>query len=187
VLYLKADEHVVAIQDEPAIVYPDSVAQRPGTYQRRYILGKAHLATSAHGIKYGEPEVLHSCLLMASGGPTSVHPRSALLHHARCIVAVSSFLVGLQLPDLDLVWQVQVDTASCFGVYHLPQYESYLSHGELDIARVSYDGEILWSSSGKDIFTNGLAVYDAYIEVVDFNNEKYHIDLSTGHCELVKA
>ena len=186
-LYLKEGEHIVYIQDEPAIIYPDSVAPRPITYQIRHVLGKAQCATSAYEVKYGEPKVLHSCVLVASGGPTRVHPRSALLYKARCIVAVGSFLACLRFPDLELVWQVEVDTASCFGVYHLPQYESYISHGELDIARVSYDGEILWSSSGKDIFTNDFALYEDYIELVDFNNEKYHVELSTGHSDIVNT
>ncbi|MEP6988826.1 MAG: hypothetical protein ABI970_24710, partial [Chloroflexota bacterium] len=72
------------------------------------------------------------------------------------------------------------------GVYHLPQLESYLTHGELDIARVSYDGEIIWSSSGKDIFSNGFTLYDTFVEAIDFNNEKYHIDLSTGQSHIIQ-
>ncbi|MBA3872426.1 MAG: hypothetical protein H0X30_25085 [Anaerolineae bacterium] len=178
-LYLKADQHIVSIEDEPALRH-----QYMGIYQKRYILGD--YPVSAHGVKYGSPEVVHSCLLVASGGGTTVHSKSALIHNEHCIVAVSSFLACLHLPDLNMVWQAQVDHATCFGVYHLPQLESYLTHGELDIARVSYDGEIIWSSGGKDIFSNGFTLYDTFVEAIDFNNEKYHIDLSTGQSHIIQ-
>lgn len=186
VLYLKNNEHIVHIKDEPTLIHQDSPSQGLNAYKTRYLLGEAHFVpTTAHSIHYGEPDVLHACLLLASGGSTTVHARSGVLHDAQCIIAVSSFLICLQLPDLSLVWQAQVDTFACFGVYHLPRYESYLSHGELDIARVSYQGEILWSSSGKDIFTNGLTLYDNHVDVLDFKNEKYRINLLTGHSRIV--
>jgi hypothetical protein len=182
VLYLKSDEHIVSIQNEPTLIH-----HYTGLYQKRYILGEEYYPVSAHGVKYGEPEMLDSCLLVASGGATMVHPKSALLRDAYCLVAVSSFLACLHLPDLNMVWQAQVDDATCFEVYHLPQLKSYLTHGELDIARVSYDGEIIWSSGGKDIFTNGFTLFDTFVEAVDFNNEKYHVDLLTGQSHIIQA
>jgi hypothetical protein len=187
VLYLKQNEHVVTIENEPSVIYEDRLAASPTEYASQYIVGEARSVTSAHGVKYGEPDVLHSCLILASGGPTGVHSRSALLHDSKCILAVSSFLICLHLPELNMLWQTQVDMATCFGVYHVPKYDSLISHGELDIARVSYDGNILWSSGGKDIFTNGFTLYDQYVEVRDFNDETYHIDLLTGRSEIVQA
>jgi len=186
-LYLKDNEHVVPIRDESSIVYSDDSSQVLSSYRIRYALGdKYYVPSTAHSVHYGEPE-LHTCLLLASGGSSTVHSKSGLLHNAKCLVAVSSFLVCLQLPDLELVWQTQVDSSSCFRVYHLPNYRSYLSHGELEIARVSYEGEILWSSGGKDIFTGEFTLYDNYVDVLDFNDEKYRIDLLTGHSRLVSS
>lgn len=183
-LRLKQNEHIVTIIDELSAV---DLQQDQSLYQIEYTLGDAQYAPScAHGVKYGEPEVLHSCLVSAADGATGVHAASAILHNGKCILAISSFLACLQLPDLDLLWHTQVDMATCFGVYHLLRYESYLSHGELEIARVSYDGKIIWSSGGKDIFTNGFALHDEYVEVVDFNNEKYRIDLLTGNSTLLE-
>jgi len=177
-LYLNHNQYIVSIQDE-------STSAPPSHTHRRYRLGDEDLpVTSAHSVRYGE---LHSCLLIAPGGGTRVHSHSALLHDGRCLVAVSSFLVCLRLPDLSLLWHIQADPSTCFGVYHLPQYQSYLSHGELEIARISYDGAMVWSSSGKDIFTNELALHDAYVEVLDFNNERYHIDLSTGQSTIISS
>jgi hypothetical protein len=188
VLCFKSNEHIVHIKDEPTLVYQDIPSAGLNLYKTRYLLGESQFkSTTAYSIHYSESDVLHACLLLASGGSTTVHARSVVLHDTQCIIAVSSFLVCLQLPDLSLLWQTEVDMAACFGVYHLPPYESYLSHGELEIARVSYRGEILWSSGGKDIFTNGLTLYDNHVNVLDFNNEKYRIDLLTGHSRIVMS
>lgn len=184
-LSLKHNEHVVTIENEPSDLYSHNNSG-PHHYGSQHILGEARfLVSTAHGVRYGEPEPLNSCLILASGGATTVHQQSALLHGNRCIVAVSAYLVCLQLPDLQMIWHTQVDDATCFGVYHVPKYESYISHGELDIARITYDGEILWSSGGKDILTNGFTLFDDYAEVMDFNNERYRIDLLSGRSQLI--
>lgn len=183
-LLLKANKHVVYIKDESSLLYSDNTSQELNSYPIRYRLGDDHLGIkTAHSVHYGESK-RHTCLLFASGSSSTVHANSGLLYKDYCLVAVSSFLVCLQLPDLNLVWQTQVDESTCFGIYHLHRYESYLSHGELEIARVAYNGKILWSCGGKDIFTNGLTFYDNYVDVLDFNNEKYRIDLLTGNSHI---
>jgi hypothetical protein len=67
-------------------------------------------------------------------------------------------------------------------VYLSLKHSCYISHGELEIARVSYGGEVVWSASGNDIFTNGFSLHDDHIEVADFNDEKYRIEIETGLC-----
>lgn len=62
-----------------------------------------------------------------------------------------------------------------------------LSHGELEVARVSLNGEIVWSASGKDIFSEAFQVIGDRVEAIDFNNEVYHIDIATGRCVLVQG
>jgi hypothetical protein len=51
--------------------------------------------------------------------------------------------------------------------------------------------ESLWTArscghpGGKDIFSEGFTLHDDHVEVVDFNQEKYRIDLSTGSSTIV--
>jgi hypothetical protein len=85
---------------------------------------------------------------------------------------------------LDIKWHQQVDTATCFGAYISPDNRGILSHGELEIAKISFDSEILWSVSGKDIFTEGFTIFPDHIEVIDFNYEKYSILISNGKISL---
>lgn len=184
VLRLDHNEYIVHIKNETINSYSDialSAAYR--SYHLRYFLGEMRDVSTVHSVHCGEP-TLNSCLLLASDGQTTVHANSGLLHNDRCLVAVSSSLVCLQLPDLNIVWQTKVDAATCFGIYHLPHYDSYLSHGELTIARIAYDGDIVWACGGKDIFTDGVNIYEDYIDAVDFNNEKYRIDLLTGYSRI---
>jgi hypothetical protein len=100
---------------------------------------------------------------------------------------VSAFICALAIPSLQLQWQVQVDWATCFGVHHAAKHECYISHGECEIACVSYAGQLFQSVSGKDIFTNGFHWYDDYIEVIDWNNERYRIEIPSGESYLVAS
>ena len=125
-------------------------------------------------------------LLTAADGFTRVHANSALAHGQRLVVAVGARLCALRLPNLELEWNVVVDEATCFGVYRSEKYASYVTHGELAITRVADDGTVLWSSSGKDIFTEGFTLEDDHVIVVDFEHETYRIDLATGHTKLLE-
>jgi hypothetical protein len=65
-------------------------------------------------------------------------------------------------------------------VYYSPQHHCLLSHGELEIARVSLSGDIIWRVSGKDIFSEGFQLVGDYVEAIDFNQEVYRFDITTG-------
>lgn len=126
-----------------------------------------------------------SCLLVTSGGATGVHERSALVHDGRLIVAVGPRACSLRLPSLDLEWNVEVDAASCFGIYYSAKHDCFVSHGELAIVRVALDGTVVWSAGGKDIFSEGFVLHDDFAEVVDFNHETYRVDLATGDSSII--
>ena len=143
--------------------------------------------TSRHSIEVVDPSgASHACMLTAGGGASAVHEHSALVHDDSVIVAVGPHLCALRLPKLDLDWSVVVDEATCFGVYYSAKHDCYVSHGEIEVARVALDGRVVWSASGKDIFSEGFALHDDYAEVVDFNHETYRIDLATGRSFIVK-
>jgi hypothetical protein len=52
---------------------------------------------------------------------------------------------------------------------------------------VNLSGQIVWSTSGKDIFSEGFRIVDDHVEAIDFNHEVYRIDIATGRCELVQG
>lgn len=182
---LQMSSYKIVMYDDPT--YTLGSADNLRVYEHEYWFGEqGYYPSSQHSLRImeGDSEV-GSCIIFAADGATCVHEHSALLHEQFCIVAASSFMCSLAIPSLRLHWHTQVDWATCFGVYHAIKHNCYISHGELEVACVSYTGELVWSVSGKDIFTNGFRLNDDYIEVVDWNDQIYHIRLPSGEHYLV--
>lgn len=172
--------------DDPT--YTAGSADNGQQYDREYCFVKEYRPVSKYGLVCRELEgATHSCILLAGGGASRVNEHSAVVVNRSCFAGVGDMLCALSLPSLDLRWAVKVDSATCFGVYYFPQRDCLLSHGELEVARVSLSGEIVWSASGKDIFSEGFHIVGDYIEAIDFNHEVYRIDIATGRSELVRG
>ena len=143
--------------------------------------GEKYRASSCHKVavfnRVGEGK---TCLLTAGGGASGVHPHSAVCVGDRCYVAVGDSICALSVPELELVWQSTVDSATCFGVHNVPEYGCLISHGELEIARVDLTGKVVWQTSGRDIFTGGFVIRGPFIEATDWNETTYCIDIETG-------
>ncbi len=77
-------------------------------------------------------------------------------------------------------WSVRVDRATCFGVYWDVPHEALVSHGELQISRLSLEGEEIWAATGEDILTEGFRCLQNGIEAIDFNWRAYLFDYATG-------
>lgn len=131
--------------------------------------------------------VLASRILLTEGGATGVHAHSAFVRGDTCFVAVGPFACALELPTLRLLWHTRADTATCFGVYDAPGYASIISHGELEIARLSYSGQLLWSGSGKDIFSEGFELHEHHVEAIDFGGTRHRFELETGQSHIIAA
>ncbi len=151
-------------------------------FTRAYDFTDAHdRSSSRHGVVLREDGIVRqSCILLAGGGASGLHQHSAVCTGDASFVAVGDTLCSLELPSLDLLWHRRVDAATCFGVYHSTKYGCLISHGELEIARVSLSGEVVWSVGGADIFSEGFQLHTDSIEAVDFNRKVYRIDIETG-------
>jgi len=82
---------------------------------------------------------------------------------------------------LSLLWRTKADRATCFEIYKYQ--DSYIIHGELEIARLDKNGKILWQQSGSIIFTtldgkDNFIITDNYILATDWENRKYKIDFN---------
>ena len=174
------DKHELELIDEP--LYTPGSADNVRSYSREYKLTDAETRPSSrHGLILRDGNTpARSCILLAGGGATGLHEHSAVTLDDTCFVAVGDTLCSLALPSLDLLWHRQVDTATCFGVYHSAKHNCLISHGELEIARLSLAGEVAWCSGGADIFSEGFELHPDYIEAVDSNGTVYRIDIATG-------
>lgn len=139
-----------------------------------------YVPNAQHAVKvYHEKTLISSAILLASGGGTGVLSDSALVDGDDLIIRCCNKLFSLRLPDLTTNWIIEADDAVCFSIY---QYQdTYISHGELTIARIDKKGNILWQFGGSDIFVclykgTPFEMFDDHIALTDFDGKKYHID-----------
>jgi hypothetical protein len=183
---LRCSPFSLTLFDDP--LYTLGSADKAQRYDREYCFVKEYRTTSKYGVVCRERGGLpHSCILLAGGGASRVNNHSAVVMNSSCFVGVGDMMCSLSLPSLELNWAIKVDTATCFGVYYSHEHDCLVSHGELDVARVSLSGKIVWSASGKDIFSEGFQILGDYVEVIDFNHEVYRIDVATGGCTLIQG
>lgn len=190
-LTISHDDYEIVLTAESPYIPRDAArsADDARTMEEEIFLGEeGELPSSRHRIVVRRGDSVHACrTLLAEGGATGVHERSAFVQADTCFVAVGPFVCALELPTLHLLWQTSADSATCFGVYDAPGYASVISHGELEIARLSYSGRLLWSAGGRDIFTEGFELYEHHAEAVDFEGTRYRFDLESGRSQIVKT
>ena len=126
-------------------------------------------------------------VLLANGGASGVHTHSAFLRDEKCFIAVGPFVCALELPTLQLLWHFRADAATCFGIYDAPAYASIISHGELEIASLTYSGQKIWASSATDIFTEEFKLDEHHAEAVDFHGIRYRFELKTGQIQIISV
>ncbi|SDE12637.1 hypothetical protein SAMN05216464_10447 [Mucilaginibacter pineti] len=118
--------------------------------------------------------LLKRILIGAMGGATTVHENSFITEKDRLVICCSDTIFCLQTPDLSLLWKTKADDVTCFQIF---KYQSdYIIHGEVEISRLSHNGDILWHQGGADIFTEEFKITDNYIYATDFGYRKYMFD-----------
>jgi outer membrane protein assembly factor BamB len=173
---IRSHHAVIEIVDES--VYSPGSADNPRRYDLEVDLtesGSHH--TSRHGVIIdGNP----AAIFMAGGGCSAVHDHSAFLLEGALYLAVGDHVVCIEISSHQIRWAVPVDSATCFGVHYSAKRDALLSHGELEVARFTRDGQILWSAAGADIFSEGFALREGWVEVLDFDRRQYRLDYDTG-------
>lgn len=174
-LVLTCNLDKVEIVDEPTYVFGSVDNAR--RYEFEMLLAPDERPTSIHGVLLNDEPVV---VFGAGGGCSAVHLHSAVVLGSKLYLAVGDRIVCFVPLDRRLAWSSKVDPATCFGIYYNPGRHALLSHGELEIARINEAGELLWSCSGADIFSEGFRLEDEYIAAVDFEGREYHFSYETG-------
>lgn len=154
-------------------------------YSREYHLGDPQYKPS---VCYGvtcEPGNA-DCVIIVQGGATAVNSGSVIMGEEACWIAIGECVVSLALPSLEKKWhQRPGHEFTCFELFFSPDKKGILVHGELQISKITFDGDLVWSASGKDIFTGDFLVKQNHIIVSDFNDEIYHINIEDGDIVLI--
>ncbi len=134
----------------------------------------------------GSEGVIASRAIRASGAHLPLTEHSVAAVPDQFALAIGNRICCLAIPTLALRWSIRVDPVCCYAVYSSPDHMAFISHGELDIAKIDFAGNIVWTASGRDIFSGESAIFVNHLEVTDWNGAKYRIELKSGRVTIVK-
>jgi len=178
----ESTNYTIEVKDESEYTFGSS--ENLHSYTNEYNLDPEYQSSSSYGIVCPQSDT--SCIVQAGGGASKITGQSVVFGDSMFWILVGDQLVCFSLPTLELIWNRTIDSATGFQLYLSPDGEGLLIHGELDISKVTFDGKVIWSTSGRDIFSEEFSVYETHIEATDFNGEKYHINISDGANSLIK-
>ncbi|MGD1843941.1 MAG: hypothetical protein ACFB10_00930 [Salibacteraceae bacterium] len=123
--------------------------------------------------------VCNSAIICEEGGATSLPGNTFFTHEAKLLLCICNMVYCLNLTTLHLLWRTKVDEATCFEIF--PFDGGIITHGELEIAKLDFDGNKKWSFSGSDIFVSpdGAGVFriaNHQITVKDWEGFEYILD-----------
>ena len=176
---IQINNYKVSLIDEPA--YGKDSMDNVRGYRSELYRRDANEACCAHGVIIGDiesPEI--STIILGTGGATGVHQNSIAHIENICFIAAGDSVFALEVLSLKMLWCKKVDTATCFGVFWVAKQKCLITWGEVFVCRFSMDGNKVWETSGADIFTQGFELAGDAIEIIDFNNDKYRIDIRSG-------
>ena len=181
-LRINTEEFEIDIIDESmySLRSTDNVRQ----YVKEYVLGDSY--SPRYGIQLKSRDSIESnCFILGSGVGGPPHENSAIVVGKNLFVAIGNLVCKLVIPDLKLEWYQEVDFGISYAIYLSPDQLGVISHGELEITKIDFEGEILWRAFGRDIFSGELTIFSDRIEVFDFYDDKYEIDPISGECVLL--
>lgn len=166
---------IITLLNEPSYSFGSTDNHRQ--YPIEQLLISSHSPNSIHGILLNDRPLI---VLGDSGGCTGIHEHSLMLHNEAVYVAVGRHVVKLILRPFSVAWALQVDDATCFGVYINVERNALMSHGEMTVCRFSETGAVIWSTHGADIFSEGFSLHPEYVQVIDFNHNSYKFSYDHG-------
>jgi len=177
----KSKDYTIEVLSDPT--YVCGSADNLSTYQKEYDLEPVYRPSSSYGISCFENET--NCIVQAGGGASAITQHSLVFGESVFWLLVGDQLACFSIPSLELLWNKTADSATGFELFLSPDGKGLLIHGELEISKVTFEGKVIWNTSGKDIFTEEFSVYEKHIEATDFNGEKYRIEIEDGKNALI--
>jgi len=138
--------------------------------------------TSKHGIKLiDNDKEIKNCLIIGSGGATTIHPNSSILDNDNILICCSDSVFSISIVDLKLNWVKKLDMVTCFQIFKIEN--DFVVHGELEITRIDSFGNIIWQFGGADIFVsldgeNSFQLSENHIVLKDFTRTIYNLNFN---------
>lgn len=157
-------------------------------YQKVYFKESEFRANCKYAIIIKEYGVEISSVIICEGGsPTGIFNNSFIIEDDKIWIRICNKIYCLEIPTLKLIWQKEFDEVTNFCFYKLG--DDFLIHGELEIFRITKEGEIIWSFGGRDIWFNPighneLTIEENKIRLFDFESNEYILDFEGKELEF---
>jgi hypothetical protein len=174
-LCIETNLGILKIINEP--VYSFNSTGNSNSYRFEKNLAPDYKPSSIHGITLNDERIA----VFGNAGYSGIYPNSAILIDGQLYFAIGNCVACISVSPYEFIWAVEVDISSCFGIYFQKEHDAFMAHGELEITRLSQGGKVIWSSSGADIFTEGLELLPHCIKVIDFSGKIYYLDYANGN------
>jgi len=135
---------------------------------------------SKHGIIIKENGIeLSSLIIYGFAGATGIADDSFIIEDDKIWIRICNKIYCFSIPTLKLIWHKEFDFATNFSFHKLE--EDFIIYGEVEIFRITKNGEILWRFSGYDIWINldGKIPFNMKsnkIQLCDFQSNEYVLD-----------
>lgn len=104
---------------------------------------------------------------------------SVLIKNDTLFICLGNKICALSIPYLYLLWDKMIDMVWCIGV--LAYQQDLIIHGECHISRIDEQGNVKWTFSGKDIFTD-LTIREDRIQLKDWEGNHYQLNAEGKLC-----
>jgi len=150
-------------------------------YEQHYKNEQEYRPRTQIGVKlYDGENIISNSLISSTGGASGIHKTSQTITNNSITICCADSVFNLSIPRLKLQWMSKADDATCFQIFKYK--EDFIIHGELNITRLSSNGEIMWQNSGADIFITekgeeNFELKNEIITVKDWNNHLYKFNM----------
>jgi hypothetical protein len=176
---IKYLEYFIEILDDP--MYSEKSMDNKFHYSKVYKSVEDQISVSKHAIfvKNNKDEIISNAIMIGTRGGTGIHDHCYYILESSILICVSNFVFCLSLPELNLIWKLDVDWSSVFGIYKMN--EDFITHGEIDISRINIKGKLVWQHSGSDIFVlpgseNSFKIIDNLVICKSWDGREYNFN-----------
>lgn len=156
-------------------------------YEKVYFLNLNQEDTTKHTIIIKESgNEISNAKIYGVGKFSGIFDNSFILEDDKLWILSQYKVYCLNIPYLELLWQKEFDLHANISIYKLE--EDILIHGELEIFRITKEGNIIWSFGGRDIWVNiegkmELSFENNTIQLFDFVSNEYILDFNENQIE----
>lgn len=165
----------------------DNLRQYEKVYFNEKDLETKFSPASKHAIIIKEFETkISSAFIYESGWTVKINEKSFIIKDDKIWIIAGNKVYCLSIPSLDLKWQKEFDNFTNIAIYKIEN--DFLIHGELEIFRITKEGQILWRFGGRDIWVNTegkpeFNIENDTIRLFDFESNEYVIDFNGNQIE----